>query len=691
MALNSTRSFYLPQETAARRCVLTMSCISFLSMGTMVFAQDSAREGTLQLDDYWQLEEAEDAQISPDGDRIIYTRRYIDKLNDKWDGDLWIMGADGSNHRFFAEGRHVQWSPNSDEVAYIADVEEGGSQIFVRGMTADDAATQITRLSNQPPKDLWWSPNGEHIAFRTFVPGKARRDIGMPSPPEGANWTAEPLVTDRLTYKQDRVGYLPEGFAHLFVVAPHTGKARQVTHGDWNVGAGSAAGIDWTPDGTHIVFDGEMDDVDLLYLQSSINIVNLDSGETRNLTPGRAFWHSPVVSPDGTMIAYTGRSKLDVAWLPDELWVMNLDGTGKKQITRGSPDSPTDIRWSRNGRNLYFEYRAQGTQNLYRAALNGEVSQVTRGIHVLNVTSVSNDGRAAGIATSPVRPREVVTFELNSTDGIQYITNLNTDLLADVTLSEYEEIWYDSSDEARIQAWVVKPPQFDPSQKYPLILFIHGGPHGMYDVRFHYDWQNYAANGYVVLFSNPRGSTGYGGDFGNAIQNAYPGRIDFDDLTGAVDSIETRGYIDTKREYVTGCSAGGVLSTWLIGHTHRFAAAAPLCAAPEWIVVMGMSDAPAFVLSRFDTPWWEDPTQWLEHAPLMHVGKVQTPTMLVTGAKDMRIPFGQAEAYYAALKLRGVPARLIAMKDEWHGVTSKPTNFMRLQLYTLDWWRRWSK
>jgi dipeptidyl aminopeptidase/acylaminoacyl peptidase len=254
-------------------------------------------------------------------------------------------------------------------------------------------------------------------------------------------------------------------------------------------------------------------------------------------------------------------------------------------------------------------------------------------------------------------------------------------------LGEVEEVWYTSSGGTRVQGWIVKPPSFDASRKYPLIMEIHGGPHAMYNVAFNPMFQNFAAHGYVVLYTNPRGSTGYGTDFGNAIDRAYPS-VDYDDLMAGVDAVVGRGYVDASKMYVGGCSGGGVLSSWVIGHTDRFAAAAVRCPVINWMSFMGQTDVPLFAGNFFEKPFWEDPQPWLKQSPLMYVGNVKTPTLLMTGDLDLRTPMPQTEEYFAALKQRGVPTALLRFAGEYHGTGSKPSNWMRTQLYMMSWYER---
>jgi dipeptidyl aminopeptidase/acylaminoacyl peptidase len=282
----------------------------------------------------------------------------------------------------------------------------------------------------------------------------------------------------------------------------------------------------------------------------------------------------------------------------------------------------------------------------------------------------------------------VVRIDLKKPSPITQLTEVNADLLTGTRLGEVEEIWYTSTGGARVQGWLVKPPSFDPARKYPLILEIHGGPHGMYNVGFNYSFQNFAANGFVVLYTNPRGSTGYGSSFGNAIFRAYPS-VDYDDLMAGVDTAIGRGYIDDKRMFVGGCSGGGVLSSWVIGHTDRFAAAAVRCPVIDWLSFAGQTDIPMFTYNFFEKPFWEDPAAWLKQSSLMYVGNVKTPTMLMTGVLDQRTPMPQTEEYYSALKMRGVPAVLLRFENEWHGTSSKPSNWMRTQLYMMSWYNKW--
>jgi dipeptidyl aminopeptidase/acylaminoacyl peptidase len=320
----------------------------------------------------------------------------------------------------------------------------------------------------------------------------------------------------------------------------------------------------------------------------------------------------------------------------------------------------------------------------------GQVRQVSQGEEVLTITDLSKTGIAVGTRTTPTEPGDVVRVSLKGAPAITRLTEVNADVLAGKVLGAQEAIWYPSKDGLRVQGWIVKPPDFDPSKKYPLMLEIHGGPHAMYNVGWSFARQEHAANGFVVLYTNPRGSTGYGSAFGNAIKNAYPGK-DFDDLMAGVDQVLGRGYVDPARLYVFGCSGGGVLTSWIVGHTDRFAAASANCPVTNWMSFVGTTDGPQFWYRNFEKNFWDDPSEHLRRSPIMYVGKVTTPTMLMTGVLDLRTPMPQTEEYYSALKMRGVPSAMVRFNNEWHGTSSTPSNFLRTQAYLREWFGKYTR
>jgi dipeptidyl aminopeptidase/acylaminoacyl peptidase len=605
------------------------------------------------------------------------------------------MDADGSRHRFLLKGSNARWSPDGSRLLFIDEGDNGKPQLFVRWMDGSGAVSQVTRV-NVTPSSPEWSPDGRHIAFVAVVPAEDKWAIDLPSPPEGAEWTKAPRILDRLHYRQDRVGFRDPGYTHLFVVPAESGTARQITHGEWNVGAQfdglfGGAGLSWMPDGQTIVFDGwKATNGDLVYRRSHIYAIDISTEEITQLTSEEGAWTAPVVSRDGEQIAYLGYPETEVTYEMPRIHVMNADGSDVRQVSEEFDRPASNLIWAGNDRGVYFTAQDEGYINVFYMSLNGDVRAVTEGQQTMTLSSVNrNVNVGVGIGASYYEPGDVHSYSLSGRGEPEQLTAVNDDLLATKTLGEHEEIWYEASDGNRAHGWIVKPPEFDPEQQYPLLMEIHGGPFGMYRGAFNFQYQVYAANGFVVLYTNPRGSTGYGEAFSQAIDHAYPS-VDYLDLMGGVDATVAQGYIDEKRMYVGGCSGGGVLSSWVISHTDRFAAAAVRCPVTNWLSMAGTTDIPGFTFSFFQKPYWEDPTDWLHHSSLMHVGKVNTPTAIMTGEQDMRTPMAQSEEYYAALKIRGVPARLLRFNDQYHGTGTRPSNYMRTMLYMMSWYNRYT-
>ncbi|HEY7288036.1 MAG TPA: S9 family peptidase [Vicinamibacterales bacterium] len=662
-------------------------------------AQETRSSTRLTTEHYLDWERVSDAQISPDGARVLYTRDHVNKQEDRWDSEVWIVNADGGQNRFFVKGSAPRWSPDGKRVAYLAEGEPKGPQLFVRWVDVDGPSTQITHVQDAP-RGMRWAPDGKSVAFTMFVADHDKWAVSMPEEPKGAKWTPAPRVVSSLHYRQDRVGFLDEGFTHLYVVSADGGTPRAVTNGRWNVGAGELRGpvqFDWTPDGRTIVFNANRaTDADMQYEISNLLAVDVATGNVRDVVTKRGAWSHPVVSPDGKLIAFAGYEINGRSHTVEDLYLVGVDGSSMRKISGDYDRDPINIRWAPDGSGVYFDAEDRGSRNIQFVALTGgagsNVKAVTTGTHVLTFDSMSANSRelfAAGTATDSDHPQDVVRYSLKQPQ-VAKLTDVNGDILQGKQIAKTEELWYTSTGNTKVQSWIVKPPAFDASKKYPLILEIHGGPFAMYSVAFNYMFQNFAANDFVVLYTNPRGSTGYGSAFSNGIDHNYPGP-DYDDLMAGVDALVGKGYIDTSRMYVSGCSGGGVLSSWVIGHTDRFAAAAVRCPVIDWVSMAGHTDVPLFTYSFFAKPFWEDPSDWLSHSSLMTVGKVTTPTLLMTGLLDRRTPMPQTEEYYAALKVKGVPTKLLQFNEEYHGTGSRPSNYIRTQLYMMSWFKQYTR
>jgi dipeptidyl aminopeptidase/acylaminoacyl peptidase len=601
------------------------------------------------------------------------------------------MNADGSKNRFLVKGSGARFSPDGTRVAYLAEGEPRGTQVFVRYLDAEGSVTQVTHVE-KTPSSITWAPDGKQLAFLMLVPNTETWNVKLPTPPRGAKWTEPPRIVERLNYRRDRVGFLEDGYRHLFVISASGGTPRPLTGGSFDDGGGfgGESALDWTPDGKEILFAGLREpDADYDWRNSEIYAVNVVDKHVRQLTHRKGPDGNPAISADGKWVAYTGYDWSDDTYTAAKLYLMGIDGSNPRLLSGDFDRSPESLFWAADRSGIYFSAEDHGAKNVYFAAVaGGPVRPVTQGKQILTLSDVGPNGLAVGTVTTPKQPADVVSFNLARPE-LKQLTFVNDDILQDVQLGDVEEINYTSLDDYKIQGWLVKPPDFDAKKKYPLLLSIHGGPHSMYGVGFNYGWQNHAAEGYMVLYVNPRGSTGYGSAFGNAIKNAYPSK-DFDDLMKGVDAAIAKGNVDEKNLFVYGCSGGGVLTAWTVGHTDRFAAASSNCPVIDWISFVGTTDGSSWYHNFKKAPW-EDPSEHLQRSPLMYVGNVKTPTMLMTGVNDLRTPISQTEEFYEALKYRKVPTAMIRFNDEFHGTTSKPTNFIRTQLYLRKWFSKYTR
>ncbi len=664
-----------------------LAAVAFAALPAVIAAQQTPMppaSDRLTLEKYLELETVTGPQLSPDGKQIIYTRGWIDKINDRRESSVWIMNADGSRNRFLVKGSNATWSPTGDRIAYTAEGEPRGNQIWVRWMDAEGAASQITRLDSGP-SSLEWSPDGQWLSFSMHVEDRNSWPIKLPRAPAGAKWTETPRIVERLNYRRDGQGFNDTGYRHLFLVPAGGGTPRQLTAGPWD-----HTSARWTPDGKSLLFSGNRSEgAEYQWRESDVYAVDVASGAVRQLTTRKGPDSGPVPSPDGKRIAYTGYDWTKNTWIDQRLYVMNADGSNPQLVSGDWDRSPSNITWKADNSGVYFTAQNEGTQNLYFLPIGGRVTQITKGTHMLAVSDINAAGVAVGTLTTPEKPADVVRFDVSAPAAFTQLTNVNDDILAGVKLGKLTEIWYTSVDGLKVQGWYITPPDFDPAKKYPMQLHIHGGPHSMYNVGFNYGWQEHAANGYVILYTNPRGSTGYGSEFGNQIMRAYPSK-DYDDLMAGVDTLLKKGFVDERNLFVTGCSGGGVLTAWIVGHTDRFAAASANCPVIDWLSFVGTTDGASWY-NNFEKLPWEDPSEHLRRSPLTYVGNVKTPTMLMTGVNDLRTPMPQTEQFYSALKLLKVPTAMIRFNDEWHGTSSKPSNFMRTQLYLRHWFERYKR
>jgi acylaminoacyl-peptidase len=673
-----------------------------LVLAAALAASEPARaEGTDKLSwlDVFNLQLAGDPQIAPDGKHIIYVRRFCDVMTDRRYSNLWIINADGTDHRALTTGPHSdanpRWSPDGTQIIFIAD-RDGSPQIYRRWMDTGQTA-KITNLT-EAPTGIAWSPDGKWVSFTAHVPAKPKTIAAMPPAPEGAKWAPPVKVIDELVYRFNGAGYLKAGYHQLFVVPADGGAARQVSHGDFQHGGPASFGAseaEWTPDGKYLILStNRHPDYDRDPLNSEVYEFAVADGAVRALTSRKGPDNNPRVSPDGKLIAYVGFDDRYQGYQVRRLYVMNRDGSNPHVVTGGLDRDVVNPRWAHDGSAIYFTSDSHGNTGLYLATLEGQVRELANNLGSTwsaygtgSTFSVADDGTFATTHTRPDRPGDILVGKPQG--GTKVVTAVNEGLVLGKKLGQVEEIWYESSkDHRKIQGWILKPPDFDASKKYPLVLEIHGGPFADYGDRFDLEKQLMAAHGYVVLYTNPRGSTSYGEEFGNLIHHAYPGD-DFYDLNSGVDAVLARGYIDPERLYVTGGSGGGVLTCWVIGHTPRFRAAVTVYPVINWYSFVLTSDIGNFAVKYWfpGYPW--DQVEHYEKRSLLSVVKnVKTPTMVLTGEADYRTPMSDSEQYYQALKLLGVESVLVRVPEEPHGLTVRPSHHMAKVLNIVSWFDR---
>jgi dipeptidyl aminopeptidase/acylaminoacyl peptidase len=643
--------------------------------------------------DLFNLEVATDPQISPDGRTIAYARKSNDIMTDKARSTIWLVDVATGQQRPLLAGPasyfSPRWSPDGTRLAYVA-ADGGSPQLYVRWMASGESA-RITGLPDSPGA-IAWSPDGRRIAYTMFVPDEGPKLGKAPDKPEGAKW-ADPLqVINAVTYRTDDDGYLKPGYYQIFWVPADGGAPIQLTFGATHAGGH----VSWTPDSRSILFSANLSkNWEREPVNSEVYRVSIDSGAPVALTSRDGPDNDPAVSPDGRLVAFTGYDDRHLGYQNTQLSVMNLDGSGKRVLTGALDRSVANPAWSADGRAIYVMVEDHGTNKVERVGLDGSIREVATGLTGAGLDrpyaggdfSVSRNGVVAVTAGDPLHPSDI---GVASGGGIRRLTHLN-EQLAGKAMAQVQKLPVASSyDKRPIDAWMVTPPDFDPAKKYPMILEIHGGPFAAYGPQFSTDDQLYASAGYVVLYTNPRGSTSYGEEFANQIDKAYPGH-DYDDLMSAVDAAIATGHVDPNELFVTGGSGGGVLTAWIVGKTDRFRAAATQKPVIDWASFGLTSDIATFLSPYwFAKKPWEDPQGYWARSPLSLVGNVKTPTLVVVGADDYRTPDSEAEQYYEALQLRGVPTAFVKVPGASHGgIAARPSQAAAKASAIIAWFDRY--
>lgn len=669
----------------------TLIAGSFLT-GAMAEEADDRRFTSERVFD---IEYAADPQVSPDGRRIVYTRRYMDRYADRVAGKLWILNTGDNSHRplLTDEGStsSVRWSPQGDRLLYLGS-REGRPDLRI--MYMDSGRTfSLAQLERAPGAPVW-SPDGSMIAFSMFVPGKAPSFATPPKAPEGAEWSKPVRVFDDLTFRFDGAGYLKEGATHIFVLPAEGGTPRQVTTGENDFGEPA-----WLDNNTLLVTGNDVDKPELDPIESEIYKVELTDLSHQALTTRDGPDRAPKVSPNGRRIAYLGYDDEVLAYQQTDLYVMNPDGSGVVNLTENYDRSIDAVAWRPDNRGLIAQAETDGEVSLLSIDLSGRVSVLTDQVGGTSIgrpyASGSFSVAAAGgarpaiafTAVTPDRPAEVALLRGGNT---RILTDLNSDLFDHLDMARIEEIKVPSSHDGReIEAWVALPPDFVADGSFPMVMEIHGGPFAMYGPFFAAEIQRFAAEGYVTVYVNPRGSTGYGEEFAQLIDLAYPGN-DYDDLMSVTDYLIAENYVSEDRLFVTGGSGGGVLTAWIVGKNDRFAAAATIKPVINWTTMALSADIARFVSRHWlRAQPWEDRELYWRLSPISLVGNVTTPTLVMVGEEDWRTPTWEAEQFYTALKVQEVDTALIRIPGASHGIASRPSRLIAKVDNIMGWFEKY--
>ena len=643
--------------------------------------------------DVFDLEYVSNTMISPDGNKVLYQRNFNDIMTDESFSNIWIINYDGTENRPITTGNYKdnspQWSNNGDKFIFKSN-REGKSQIFLFDLNNNS----IQKLTNfqYSMGSLRWSPDDKFILFSSFIDSKRKKLIEMPEKPKGAKWNDPPIEISDLNYRYDSSGLRKPGEVQFFTLPISGGTPRQISDIKPEKSAGQA---EWLGN-DKIVFSANLnDDSDYNTINSEIYILDLDSGKHLPLTSRNGPDFSPEVSNDESLIAYLGYDDEYLGYQQNSIYIMKPDGSKKFRIQMDFDRNISNIYWSGDNKRIFFQFDDMGLTKIGSVTLDGKIEIVVDQVGGLSFSrpysggffSISKNNRYSFTYGTTYNPADLATGYKGSK---KRLTNLNKDLFDYKELGVVEEIWYKSSyDNKMIQGWIVKPPNFDKTKKYPLILEIHGGPHTNYGFHFSSEVQLFAAKGYVVLYTNPRGSTSYGKDFANLIHHNYPSQ-DYDDLMSGIDYVIQSGYIDENNLFVTGGSGGGVLTSWIVGKTNRFKAAVVAKPVINWYsFVLYADNIGYFYKYWFDDFPWNDPESYLKRSPISYVGNVKTPTMVLTGEKDYRTPIAESEQFYAGLKLNKVETMLVRIPNTNHGIASKPSNLIAKVNAILAWFEKY--
>jgi len=651
----------------------------------------------MTFDDLMAIKRIGDAQISPDGSRVAYVVSDVDKNLNRGKRSVWaVPTSGGSPQQLITSDKNdfsPRWSADGKWIAFLS-TREGAPQIFVAD-AANPGASNPRKVTSVPEGvgEFIWSPNGKMFAFTTDVyPGCQTLDCVAKRSEAEEKSKVKAVIADRLLYRHWD-SFKRGKRSHLFVVSSEGGEPKDLTPGDYDVppfSLGDPTAFDFAPDSSEIVFARNTDKDEALSTNNDLFIVSVNGGEAKRLTgnnPGSDT--TPRYSPDGKFIAY--RSQARNGYESDRFLLMLLDrkaGT-VKELSTNFDRWVGELAWSPDSQNIFIGAEDRGREMIGVASINGGIKPLITNTASNGIT-LSSDGKALAFTRSSLTmPAEVFAANSDGT-GARQLSQANANLLAQLDLNKAEDFEFVGALKAKIHGFIVKPPQFDKTKKYPMILIIHGGPQGAWLDNWGYRWnpQMWAARGYVAVLINPHGSTGYGQAFTEQISGAWGGAV-YEDLMKGVDHMIDLGYVDPNRLGAAGGSYGGYMVNWILGHTNRFKALVSHAGVYN-LTSMYATEELWFNEWEFKGTPWDNPELYTKWSPHLSAKNFKTPTLVVHGELDYRVPVGEGLQLFSTLQRKGVPSKLLYYPDEGHWIL-KPQNSELWYRTVLDWFDQWLK
>ncbi|MBI3426923.1 MAG: S9 family peptidase [Acidobacteria bacterium] len=669
----------------------------------------------LTFDDLMAIKRLSEAQISPDGARVAYVVGDVDKNANRTKRGIWVVPTSGGTTQpFITSDKNdfsPHWSADGKWLAFLS-TRDGAPQIYVA--SADGSGARKVTAAPEGVSEFIWSPNGKLFAFTTDVyPDCASFNCVAKRAEAEEKSKVKAVIADHLLYRH-WTEFKRGKRSHLFVVSSEGGEPKDLTPGDFDTppfSLGDPTAFDFAPDSSEVAFARNTEKDEAISTNNDLFIVSVNGGEPKRITTANVGSDTtPRYSPDGKWIAY--RSQARNGFEADRFRLMLYDrakGTAR-ELSLNFDRWVEDLLWLPDSQRLIVSGQERGHEVFWSAPLNGDKFALLVKDGSNGGANVSADGKTLVFTrSSSAMPAEV--FKANA-DGssVMQLTTANASLLAQLDLTPAEEIEYDGAKTAvmrtaklgkvkassdigpgkpsRIHGFIYKPPQFDQSKKYPMVLLIHGGPQGAWMDNWGYRWnaQMWAARGYVAVTLNPHGSTGYGQAFTEQISGEWGGAV-YDDLMKGVDAVIKRGYVDPQRMGAAGGSYRGYMTNWMMGHTDRFKAFVTHAGVFS-TTSMYATEELWFQEWEFKGTPWTNPELYAKWSPAAHAAKFKTPTLVVHGELDYRVPIGEGLQLFSTLQRRGVPSKLLYFPDEGHWVL-KPQNSELWYKTVLGWFDQW--